>query len=60
MVVRPADMKWQSFHYNDYTLPLALSDVDRMKNIPEPQSKPGKNVTGYFTYVSSPTTDYFC
>lgn len=40
MVVKPKGVEWNKFQYDDYTIPLTLSDKDRLNDTPEPQSVP--------------------
>lgn len=42
IVVRPTDMEWKMFRYNDTTASLALSDIDHMNGVEEPQSIEGR------------------
>ena len=42
IVVRPTDMEWKMFRYNDTTASLALSDIDYMNGVEEPQSIEGR------------------
>ncbi|KAL4226776.1 multisubstrate pseudouridine synthase 7 [Mactra antiquata] len=38
IVAKPEDVDYKLFKYNDVNIPLALSDYDRMKGEPEPES----------------------
>ena len=41
IVVQPSDVSWQAFRYDDVTIPLALSDYDRLNGVSEPESLKG-------------------
>ena len=41
IVVRPTSVSWQTFRYDDVTVPLTLSDYDRLNKAAEPQSLEG-------------------
>ncbi|KAL8602843.1 hypothetical protein ACOMHN_056337 [Nucella lapillus] len=40
IVIRPTDVEWKIFRYDDVTASLSLSDHDRMNGVTEPQSLP--------------------
>ncbi|KAJ8301532.1 hypothetical protein KUTeg_020519 [Tegillarca granosa] len=43
IVIQPQDVSWQTYMYNDVNCSLAMSDLDILENVPEPQSdKDGK------------------
>ena len=42
IVIRPTDMEWKMFRYDDTTASLALSDIDYMNGVEEPQSIAGR------------------
>lgn len=45
VVVRPSDVSWQLYRYDDVTIPLTLSDYDRLNKATEPETvKDGKHV----------------
>lgn len=52
IVVKPQDIEWQVFRYNDVNIPLALSDMDILNGEPEPKSVEG------MIYVSTDMTPY--
>ncbi|PVD25207.1 hypothetical protein C0Q70_15705 [Pomacea canaliculata] len=58
MVVRPADLEWRTFLYDDYTIPLALSDLDRLENISEPKSCPGGKLCAVRLSFTLPSSCY--
>lgn len=41
MIVKPTDVTWKLFRYDDVSIPIALSDWDKINNEPEPQSVEG-------------------
>lgn len=53
IVVKPEDVEWKLFRYNDVNIPLALSDLDKMSNKPEPQNVEGMQygVVSIFTVL---------
>ncbi|XP_076468896.1 pseudouridylate synthase 7 homolog [Babylonia areolata] len=40
IVVRPTNVEWKIFHYDDVTTSLCLSDLDRLNGVQEPESLP--------------------
>ena len=42
VVVQPFDVSWQLYRYDDVTIPLTLSDYDRLNKASEPKTIKGK------------------
>nr|KAG5701897.1 hypothetical protein BaRGS_014962 [Batillaria attramentaria] len=58
VVVHPRDMEWQTFQYDDYTIPLALSDLERLNKEPEPVSLPDGKLRAVSVTFTLPSSSY--
>ena len=44
LLVKPKDVNWSTYKYNNVAKSLALSDWDKMNGEPEPESIQGKSI----------------
>ncbi|XP_033745406.1 pseudouridylate synthase 7 homolog [Pecten maximus] len=58
MLARPTDVTWQIYKYDDVTLPLVLSDVDRLEGMSEPKSIPGAALKALKLVMTLPPACY--
>lgn len=51
MLIKPGTVDWKLYRYKDVNIELALSDLDKLQNKPEPVSEEGtSNSTRGFTF----------
>ncbi|XP_067051199.1 pseudouridylate synthase 7 homolog [Acropora muricata] len=58
LLVKPSQMNWHWFRYNDIKEPLALTDMDRLKGAQEPQSVPDGKYWALQLGFTLPTSTY--
>ncbi|KAH9507458.1 multisubstrate pseudouridine synthase 7 [Bulinus truncatus] len=58
IVVRPSEVTWSHHHYEDYTLPLVLSDLDLVNKVDLPIAASGGKLKSVVLKLRLPTSCY--
>lgn len=58
MIVQPAHMEWKMFRYSDPTIPLVLTDLDRLRGDVEPESEADGKYEALRIGLTLPSSSY--